>query len=195
MREAWIDQWKGLLILLVVVGHVVGGAAHLTTGISQEVLEGVYRVIYLFHMPAFFALAGSCWKTDSGGWLNFLKKKVQRLLIPYAIFCIISAIIYMVFQQRVLSEVGSGVGGHYATMGGEPWWQPFLSLLHGGGWPAGQGFRANTALWFLPCLFSVEVIYCAIDRMLPCRSKQLIVAVLGFTLGFLVLKGRLVLLP
>ena len=186
MREVWIDRWKGLLILFVVVGHVVGGAAHLATGESQDVLEGVYRVIYLFHMPAFFALAGCCWKSDSARWGSFLKKKIQRLLVPYVVFGIASVVIYLAFQQRVLSQVGAGICGYYTAMGGEPWWRPFLSLLHAGGWPNGQGFRANTSLWFLPCLFTVEMFYFLFDHAFPRRSAQLAGAVLSLSLGFVI---------
>ena len=32
MRKAWIDRWKGLLILLVVFGHAVGGGGNLASG-------------------------------------------------------------------------------------------------------------------------------------------------------------------
>ena len=150
MREVWIDRWKGLLILLVVVGHVVGGAAHLATDAARPWLEGVYRVIYLFHMPAFFALAGCCWKPATGSFAAFALKKAKRLLVPYAVFGVASVVLYLLLQQVFLARTGAGAGGHYAAMGGENGWRPFLSLLHAGGWPHGEGFRANTPLWFLP---------------------------------------------
>ena len=75
-RELWIDQWKGLLILLVVVGHVVGGWAHLATEPALSFFEGIYRVIYLSHMPAFFAVAGCCWHSRTDSLRTFAWKKV-----------------------------------------------------------------------------------------------------------------------
>lgn len=186
MREVWIDRWKGLLILLVVVGHVVGGAAHLATDAARPWLEGVYRVIYLFHMPAFFALAGCCWKPATGSFAAFALKKAKRLLVPYAVFGVVSVVLYLLLQQVFLARTGAGVGGHYAAMGGEDGWRPFLSLLHAGGWPHGEGFRANTPLWFLPCLFTVELVYCMLDRFTPGCARQLACAVLALSLGFVV---------
>ena len=66
-RIEWIDSWKGLLIFLVVLGHAVGGASHLTAGNSRWLNECAYRVIYSFHMSAFFFIAGLLWH-DSGAW-------------------------------------------------------------------------------------------------------------------------------
>jgi len=57
MREAWIDRWKGMLILLVVLGHVVGGGGNLAAGSASNLLLELWRVIYIFHMPSFFVLA------------------------------------------------------------------------------------------------------------------------------------------
>lgn len=52
-RDASIDIMKGILIILVIVGHM--------TDISNS-LRGM---IYSFHMPAFFILAGCFFKIDS----------------------------------------------------------------------------------------------------------------------------------
>ena len=59
MREFWIDRWKGLLILLVVLGHVVGGGGNLARGETSTVLLGIWKFIYLFisHAGIFY----SCW--------------------------------------------------------------------------------------------------------------------------------------
>ena len=62
---------------------------------------------------------------------------------------------------------------YYAGKTGIAWWVPFLGLLHGGGWPNGQGFIANSVLWFLPCMFTVEMAYYLLDKAVPCRCHQL----------------------
>lgn len=64
MREAWIDRRKGMLILLVVLGHVVGGGGNLAAGSTSNLLLELWLVICIFHMPSFIVLAGLCWKSS-----------------------------------------------------------------------------------------------------------------------------------
>lgn len=52
-RSTWLDNAKGLLILLVVWGHLIEQAVP-----SNPVVAGVYGAIYLFHMPAFILISG-----------------------------------------------------------------------------------------------------------------------------------------
>ncbi|GIM30252.1 O-acetyltransferase [Clostridium polyendosporum] len=75
-RKGYIDIAKGLLIILVVVGH--------------SKIEN-FDYIYWFHMPAFFIISGFLFKpfqlTEIKAWLN---KTFSRFLIPYIAFYIIS---------------------------------------------------------------------------------------------------------
>lgn len=66
MRIEWIDRWKGLLILLVIIGHTVGSVSHVCNGYARDVFEFIYKAIYMFHMPAFFCVVGICWKYGGG---------------------------------------------------------------------------------------------------------------------------------
>ncbi|MEH2174625.1 acyltransferase family protein [Nostoc sp.] len=69
-RIEWIDCWKGLGIITVVVGHIVSPGA---------------KYIYWFHMPLFFFISGYLYreKTD---YSAFLKKKFFNLIVPYLSF-------------------------------------------------------------------------------------------------------------
>ena len=74
-RIAWIDFAKGLVIILMVLGHVVNlGTALL-------------KFIFVFHMPFFFIMAGYLLNLDKwGGAENFkpfANKLFKRLLVPY----------------------------------------------------------------------------------------------------------------
>lgn len=51
-REVWIDTAKGLLIILVVLGHAAD--------FGYPIL--ITKYIFWFHMPAFFALSGLLFK-------------------------------------------------------------------------------------------------------------------------------------
>lgn len=152
-KYAWIARLKGFLIVLVVLGHVIGAGRYMTNGIAKEVLEKLYECIYSFHMPAFFIIAGMCWHRSE--FKSYCKKKAFRLLVPYFVFGVLSIIIYAF------------------VFGYDIWWQPVISLLHAGAWPAGAGFKANSVLWFLPCMFSVLMVYWWLDMLLPKKWQQL----------------------
>ena len=75
-RNLVVDIAKGLLIILVVVGH--------TSGLDHD----VSRYILWFHMPCFFIISGLFMKTD-GTLRSELRKKLLRLGVPYACFSVI----------------------------------------------------------------------------------------------------------
>lgn len=136
-----IDVYKGLLIWLVVAGHVIGALMPFAAENVEKVLNVMFESIYSFHMAAFFVVAGyMSVKYGSGDRLplgQFFMRKFRRLLIPYFVFGAMSAGVYLVTCPEIR---------------GVPL-QPFLSLLHGGGWPDGAGFKCNSVLWFLPAMF------------------------------------------
>lgn len=138
MREFWIDRWKGLLILLVVLGHVVGAGGNLAQGETSTMLLGIRNFIYLFHMPAFFILAGLCFNTTTihnEHFRNLVVKRSKRLLLPYLVFGVFSWVVYDVMYNDF--------GSFCFQMG---------RLLI-----AYDDFRCNSVLWFLPTMFLVVI--------------------------------------
>ena len=75
-RIAWIDVAKGLLILLVILGH---SCINNVTSI----------VINSFHMAAFFVLSGITNRSEEITFKKFLKKKLKTLCFPYLVFALI----------------------------------------------------------------------------------------------------------
>ena len=71
-RNITIDIAKGLGIVLVVLGH---------NWIAQENTE-LFEIIFSFHMPLFFFLAG-VFVGDSNNIIDFIIKKTDALLKPY----------------------------------------------------------------------------------------------------------------
>ena len=76
MRLSYLDYLKGVLILLVVWGHVVQNA-------SADFFSTVtFRTIYCFHMATFFFVSGLVLRLGRHGMAN-LAGKVLRLVVPY----------------------------------------------------------------------------------------------------------------
>lgn len=73
-RLAWIDVLKGIGILAVVAGHIYGGV--------------LGDMIFLFHMPLFFAIGGMLYRSPPSD-RAFLKQKAVHLLIPYVSFLVL----------------------------------------------------------------------------------------------------------
>lgn len=63
MRDPRLDNAKGILIILVVLGHLLESVQ----GWENETLRAFLTLIYVFHMPAFVFLAGVTAKQDRLG--------------------------------------------------------------------------------------------------------------------------------
>lgn len=179
MHLDWIDRYKGLLIILVVMGHVLGGAVRLTQGLSQSVLNNLFLVIYEFHMPAFFYVAGLTWRTRGDEHFGaFVIRKANRLLVPYVVFGVLSTIAYCLLIGDVQATLQNVVTTNYyqGKFAGR-WGTCVLGLLHAGGYPNGEGFRMNSVLWFLPCLFTTEVIYRGLKSLIELKGWKLLTVV------------------
>ena len=75
-RITYIDTAKGILILLMLVGHIWNDGF-------------VHDFIYVFHMPAFFILSGmtsSPKELSVRGFGKFLLSRSRTLLVPYLCF-------------------------------------------------------------------------------------------------------------
>lgn len=143
-RYRFPDIVKGIGILLVVLGH------------ATFVPDSVLSYIYSFHMPLFFIISGMLiYITDSKSheYPAFLKSRVRRILIPYAVFSIIYTLIdivnYRFLHTAVLEDIIINS-------------ESSLSL-------AGSG-----PLWFLPTLLIAELLFVALlKRLNPARGLML----------------------
>lgn len=177
-RIGWIDDLKGLGIVLIVLGHVVATVHIMSTGLVAERVDAVFRYIYSFHVPFFFLLAGLTF-TGKQSFGDFAKKKFLRLMVPYFIWGFVSALLFIVMGRCVVANVGSAAYAGKAM--NDAWWVPFVSILHGGRWPDGKGFSFNGVLWFLPVLFLCEIIYYWVAKWLKgtWRSVLLVSAIIA----------------
>lgn len=87
-RLDWPDWAKGIGIVLVVVGHVWRGLYNAGIHIDPETYRVVDTLIYNFHMPLFFFVAGLFFtaQLQRAGLGPFLWSRVTGLLWPLAVW-------------------------------------------------------------------------------------------------------------
>ena len=80
IRLIWADSLKGVLILLVLLGHAI----QYTIG-EACYTNHLWNMIYSFHMPAFMAVSGFlAYKVEGAGpLLSTIWRRFQQLMIPY----------------------------------------------------------------------------------------------------------------
>lgn len=89
-RIAWIDIARGIGILLVVYAHAARGLVLSAVLPSQGWPITVDTIIYAFHMPLFFVLAGLNIERGVGrGRRDFIVNKLQTIAWPYFLWSLI----------------------------------------------------------------------------------------------------------
>lgn len=136
-RLDYIDIAKSLGMLTIIWGHIVH------EGWSNQ-------IVYAFHIPLFFFLSGMVFNASKYHTVGeLIRKRVKTLLIPYLIFSLITWALW----------VGMRVASHDSTN----YWYPLLQTFIAQG---SAGFlRHNLPLWFVTCLFVVEVMYYYINKL------------------------------
>ena len=135
MRDSSFDIMKGIAILLVVLGHSVPDQAS-ASGIASYPLYLMRTIIYSFHMPVFFFVAGYFMHIPlKEGFQKFVKDKSIRLMVPY--FTI--GLLYFPFKLAL---------SKFANQQINP--QDIWKIL--------IGINPDGELWFLYCLFFISIL-------------------------------------
>ncbi len=133
-RIAYLDMARGIGMLLVVLGHV-------------EYLSGEWiRFVTAFHMPLFFLISGILIrkkKEEEKLFCNLVKKKLYSIMLPYAIFSLLS---FLLESSRLLIK-------------GLDEWNVVLRQLF-----QSCCLQGVSTLWFLPALFMGELIFVGIRK-------------------------------
>lgn len=131
-RIEYIDLAKGICILLVVFLHCT------SDGGGFPLLE---KKLCTFRMPLYFILSGLFFK-EYGGTLNFIIKKTNKLLIPFLTFY---------FFIGILMSCTYDVYLHNDSHLKDPSYYFSFYYEHFNNMP--------NAIWFLLCLFVVNLIF------------------------------------
>lgn len=90
-RDAYIDNIKGYLIILVVFGHIIERMKG-----NFDIGQQLYTFIYIFHMPAFTFLSGYLSTKEKGSYTA--TKSFVRILFPYIIFQLLFLVIMYLYN-------------------------------------------------------------------------------------------------
>ncbi len=136
-RVRWVDYAKGMGIIMVVYGHITGGALG-STLIIPNLLYAAYKIIYHFHMPLFFFLSGLFvhQSLEKRGLSKFIIDKTHIILYPYFIWSIIQGVAVLIISSLVTLNATVSVSDLLSI--------PYKPLQH---------------LWFLYSLFLMFLIY------------------------------------
>jgi len=146
-RISWIDNLRAFGILSIILVHT----GRLDSGIDLYVSALV--------MPLFFLISGFFVKESirQQKFIDFVKIKAQRLLIPYLSFGIFSYIMWFFIIGKIKKDaLPINPIVHFLT-----------NIIYGvGGW---GWLDFNITLWFFPCLFVTELLFFFLIR-LPSRK-------------------------
>ncbi len=148
-RIEWVDILKGLAILLVVVGHM---------GYAEGTVNPGRMLIYSFHMPLFFMLAGytaALSFSHNANLPKFIYRRFLSVMVPYICWMLASPCIYAT----------TGEISHYSFH------NACLGIISGWGqW------------WFLPCLFILQLMFAAYHLL-----RRAVPGAFGAVAGFIIL--------
>lgn len=157
-RIEYIDLAKGFCIMLVVFNH-----GNVLMGDPEYALRDAFCIM---RMPLYFFLSGLFFKPYEN-YSGFLKRKINKLLIPFLFFRIVSCLIGPVFNKTEID-----------------WGNMFDFLV-------GQMHAPNTPIWFLICLFWLNQIFYGIYKV-SSQTKwftpvltglSLLIGICGYYLG------------
>jgi fucose 4-O-acetylase-like acetyltransferase len=148
MRDLKIDNAKGVLIVLVVFGHLLETSGGWADPLFSLILTG----IYMFHMPAFIFLSGMTAKADGLG------RRIANLLIILVIF------------QLVYIGVLIAKNGEFAGSLLQPYWLLWF-LLSMVWWMALLPVVKN-----IPCSFAASIAVALCAGLIPWAGYPLSIA-------------------
>ncbi len=179
-RLNYIDIARAFAIIFIVLGHTIVHSQHLGL---------LFKLLYSFHIALFFILSGFVFTIKKGeSFLSFFKRKFLRIMIPYFIWALVFLIPYMIFGGDIGSKLGINSSFNLKTM--------LINVLYGNG--NMEALKQNTSLWFLPALFSMEIIYYFIIKFLKKNNRAKIIALFPIILvGFLsvIYLNKFIILP
>lgn len=162
-RIRYIDICRAIAIIIIALGH---------TFVHSEHCGMIFKFLYSFNVALFFILSGYTFKVKDN-FFKFIKNKFIRIMIPYFIWATLFAIPFLLLGKSVSSSLNIKSNFDILTIK--------KNILYGNGINA--ALKQNTALWFLPALFSMECIYYFIIKLFNNKhniAKFIVLIIIGY---------------
>ena len=170
MRIDSLDILKGIGIILVVVGHMIGNQLYIRPW------------IYAFHMPLFFMVSGYCFNiAKHPKWLSFAMSRVWSLLVPCALYTVIS----LVVSPEYICE-----GKYYelkTLLPGALWFLPILFIVEVLGYNIAS-YKANIKIIIMLICAVLATSFHCLELPLTYRLVQIPMCLLFYLSGSLLRK-------
>lgn len=137
-RVDYLDMLKCLGMFIVVSGHI-----HPNYGWFSLPLHS-------FVIPLYFFLSGITFKRSKFKNVGeLIKRRAKTLLLPYVMFSVLTWAVWALYNTVLHNNVNL--------------WMPLLQTVIAQG--SGGYLVHNVPLWFVTCLFVVEILYYFIDKL------------------------------
>ncbi len=165
-RIDWCDIFKGIVIILVVVGHATGK---------------FNQYIYQFHMAAFFFISGFTSKRKNSSLIEDYIKKFYKLKCPFYIIAFFGITLFWIFSKcEILSIIST-------TQYPASYYDALAALFKSStvycDWLG--------AIWFLPVLFWTSVIFATILKLSKNDCVFCLISIVLFVWGIKMATGNI----
>lgn len=168
----WADTLRGFAMILIIFGHTIGYCSEL-----RELTE----YLSSFYVPLFFVVSGYLFiNNPNENLITFMKRKAQRILVPYYVFALLSLIPFYLYSGEIQGILASQRDIDNSLF------HALFNILYASGHSG--GLAQNSPLWFLPCYYTVIVLAKAVTEKIRLERKYTnIVLAFGFLLiGYIV---------
>lgn len=160
-RVKYLDLLKCLGMFIVVQGHI-----HTNYGWFSLPL-------HCYVIPLYFFLSGLTFRRSKFPiFKDFAIHRLKSLMLPYAMFSVVTWAVWAAFNYLTHTEVD--------------YWSPLLQTILAQG--SGGYLVHNVPLWFVPCLFIIEMLYYWIDHLKK-QTHILVVLILCACMGAWMIEG------
>ena len=143
-RLDWVDAARGFALLCIVYGHA-----------SRDV-GLLARAVYAFHVPLCVLITGYLYQWKDLSLKDHLQKTGLRILLPYFLWSFLSMGIYLAMGKIAAGALGSEL---YSLRDNLLFMMKGLSI-------------GNAPLWYLPFLFSLQLLVFFLFRMLKGKKPH-----------------------
>jgi len=182
-RVEWIDAYKGILILLVLILHIVNYSNYQGLGYNSFLTEPFRDM----RMPAFFFISGFLLSQKYNSFPNFFGHRFRQIVVPYFVFFLFNYLLWIFFirdaDQSNVTLLDPFIGmikGKLEMVSNEAW-----STLTAESWTLLTAFP----LWFVTTLFIAEIYFFGVKKISKNNMQMLLILIVfalgGFILSFL----------